>query len=100
MFLFMALAGFAQKTQLIKGNVIDAETNQPLIGASVFVESPELIGASTDLDGRFRLENVPVGRLEVKCTYIGYEAWTSGLISLTSGKELVVHIGLQGSVNI
>ena len=97
---FLAFASYAQKTQLIKGTVVDAETNQPLIGASVFVENPDLIGASTDLDGRFRLENVPVGRLEVKCTYIGYEAWTGGLITLTSGKELVVHIGLQGSVNM
>ena len=100
-FVLMTLLSFAQKkTQLIKGTVIDAETNQPLVGASVFVENPELIGASTDLDGRFRLENVPVGRLEVKCSYIGYEPYTTGIITHSSGKELVVTIGMQGSVNL
>jgi hypothetical protein len=92
--------GFAQQTQTIMGTVLDAETQQPLIGATVFVETPETIGASTDINGKFKLQNVPVGRVEVKCTYIGYEPWTSGLITLSSGKEFVLQITLEEGINM
>lgn len=90
----------AQRTQTIKGTVVDGETKQPLVGATVFVQLEELIGASTDIDGKFKLENVPVGRIEVKCSYIGYEPWSSGLTTLTSGKELTLNISLEENVHV
>ncbi len=96
----VSMQGFAQRNQTIYGTVTDGETGQPLIGATVFVETPEMIGTSTDIDGKFKLLNVPVGRIEVKCTYIGYEPWSSGLITLNSGKELVLSIRLQEQVNM
>ena len=99
-FLLLALSSFAQRNQTIMGTVLDAETKQPLIGATVFVETPELIGSSTDINGKFKLLNVPVGRVEVKCTYIGYGPWTSGLITLSSGKEFILQIALEESVNM
>ncbi len=101
-FLFVLLPFWvlAQRNQTIRGTVVDAETKQPLIGAAVFVQLEQMIGATTDLDGKFTLENVPVGRLEVKCTYIGYEPWSSGLITLSSGKELSLNIALEESVNM
>lgn len=98
--LFVSLSASAQRNQTITGTVLDAETRQPLIGAAVFVETPELIGATTDLDGRFAIINVPVGRIEVKCTYLGYEPWTSGLVTLTSGKEMSFPITMVESVHV
>lgn len=98
--LLMPLFTAAQRNQTIKGTVIDAETKQPLIGATVYVETPEIIGASADIDGKFKIENVPVGRIEVKCTYIGYGSWTSGLITLTSGKEMTLHIALEEDIHV
>jgi hypothetical protein len=99
-FLLLTVSSFAQRNQTIMGTVLDAETKQPLIGATVFVETPELVGSSTDLKGKFKLFNVPVGRVEVKCAYIGYEPWTSGLVTLSSGKEFVLQITLTESVNM
>ncbi|MCF8258886.1 MAG: carboxypeptidase-like regulatory domain-containing protein [Flavobacteriales bacterium] len=90
---------FAQGIQTIRGTVLDAESKQPLIGASVFVETPSLIGVTTDVDGRFRLDKVPLGRVEVKCSFIGYEPWSSGLITLSSGKETVLQIELATAIN-
>ncbi|MBI1287737.1 MAG: TonB-dependent receptor plug domain-containing protein [Flavobacteriales bacterium] len=100
LFVLVPLCVVAQRNQTIKGTVVDAETKQPLVGATVFVETPEMIGASTDIDGKYHLQNVPVGRVEVKCTYIGYEPWTSGLVTLTSGKEMTIDIALEESVNM
>ena len=48
---------FAQTSQ-VTGTVIDSETGEPLIGAQVKVEGTT-IGALTDLDGKFRLRNLP-----------------------------------------
>ncbi|MCB9187264.1 MAG: carboxypeptidase-like regulatory domain-containing protein, partial [Flavobacteriales bacterium] len=101
--LFMVLVPvrtIAQRNQTIRGTVVDAETKQPLVGATVFVQLEELIGTSTDIDGKYELENVPVGRIEVKCTYIGYEPWSSGLITLSSGKEMTIDIALEESVHM
>ncbi|MGB1317714.1 MAG: carboxypeptidase regulatory-like domain-containing protein, partial [Flavobacteriales bacterium] len=98
LFLFLSLSSLAQRNQTIKGTVVDAETKQPLVGATVFVETPEIVGASVDVNGKFKIENVAVGRLEVKATYIGYEPWSSGLITITSGKEFVLQIALEENV--
>lgn len=97
----IALSGtsLSQNVQTIRGNVLDSESKQPLIGASVFIEQPEMMGVTTDMDGRFRLEKVPLGRVEVKCSFLGYEPWTSGLITLSSGKETVLQIELSTAIN-
>ena len=68
LFLALPICVLAQRAQTIKGIVVDGETKQPLVGATVFVQLDELIGASTDIDGKFKLEDVPVARIEVKCT--------------------------------
>lgn len=55
----------------LTGKVIDAETREPLIRASVRIEGTK-IGAVTDLEGNYTILNVPVGVYRVKATYIGY----------------------------
>ena len=57
--LLMALAGelLAQgNAQTIRGTVLDADTRQPMIGATVMViGSDPILGSTTDLDGRFTI---------------------------------------------
>jgi hypothetical protein len=61
---------FAQST--ISGRVFDSETQEPLPYANVFL-SKTTIGTSSDLDGYFRLEDVPNGSYELVVQYLGYE---------------------------
>lgn len=91
--IFNVLA-FGQNTQVIKGTVIDSETQQAIIGASVYIETPEMVGTSTDIDGKFRLENIPTGKVVIKCSYLGYEDYESGPLSLSTGKEFEITIRL------
>jgi hypothetical protein len=86
-------------TQTIRGKVIDADSKSEIIGANIILlNSDTLIGSTTDVDGKFRIENVPVGRRAIKITSIGYnEAILSNLI-VTSGKEVVLTIELQEKV--
>ena len=84
-----------QPTQIIKGTVIDKDTRQPVIGATIKVEgSDPAIGTVTDIDGNFRLKNVPLGRQKIVCSYIGYLTFTSNPIIVNSAKEVNLYIEL------
>jgi hypothetical protein len=106
--LFMALAfflfflsGFSQNlTQTIRGRVIDRDSKASLPGATVILTSDtiNLIGATTNERGEFRLENITVGRHSLKVSFVGYKPlFLSGLI-VTVGKEVIVTAELEESV--
>lgn len=90
----------AQQTQTVKGTVIDRQSEIPLIGATIQWNGPDGVkGVVTDIDGYFRLEGIPVGRHEFRVDYLGYESFTVPNVVVTSGKEVVLDISLQESVN-
>lgn len=66
---------FAQNTGTIAGQILDAETKQPLLGANVSVQKT-LLGASADANGRFRIARVPEGSQQVQISYVGYSTLT------------------------
>ena len=60
-------------TGTLDGRVVDAETGEPLVGASVFLVDVQL-GAVADADGGFAIEALPAGRYTARVTYVGYRA--------------------------
>ncbi len=67
-FSLFSLASHSQGT--ITGTVIDLDSEEPLIGATVVVEGTTR-GTSTNLDGSFVLE-IPAGENTIVFSYIGY----------------------------
>jgi outer membrane receptor protein involved in Fe transport len=63
---------FAQSGR-IRGRVTDAQTREPLAGASVCVEGT-MCGTATDAAGEYLIANVPAGRQTLEVTYIGYRS--------------------------
>ena len=64
----------AQFTQNIRGTIIDKDSKMPLPFANVVISTVEPIkGAASDIDGRFKIEYIPVGRHTIKASFIGYE---------------------------
>ncbi len=55
----------------IRGKVIDKSTGEVLVGANVSVSETGL-GASTNPDGEYTVQNVPAGTYAVRATFIGY----------------------------
>lgn len=55
----------------IVGTVKDETTGEPLLGVTVSL-SGTLLGGVTDLDGYYRIKNVPVGIYEVIASCVGY----------------------------
>jgi hypothetical protein len=50
------------------------------------------------MDGRFRLENVPLGRQQLQVSFIGYQPAGVPNVLVTAGKEVVLDIALVASV--
>lgn len=57
---------------VLTGQVVDAETGTPLAGAHVFI-AESMIGTTTDGEGRYRLERVPLGAHRLYASIIGFE---------------------------
>lgn len=69
----------------IKGTVVDAVSQQPLVGASVLLVGYET-GASAKADGSFTLERLPVGTYALTFRCVGYEAVTQTDVIVRSGR--------------
>lgn len=91
----------AQSTQTIRGRIVDEVSQTPLIGVSITVisQTNTALGTITDLDGNFRIDNVPVGRQTLKITYVGYQEQTVPNTVVTAGKEVVLNVALIENVN-
>ncbi|MFA6234323.1 MAG: carboxypeptidase-like regulatory domain-containing protein [Bacteroidota bacterium] len=74
--LLLPALAFAQ-TGKVSGKVTDLETGEPLIGANVIVNSSGTTrGAATDANGGYVVLNVPIGKVVITVSYIGYKAIT------------------------
>ncbi|MEG0993725.1 MAG: TonB-dependent receptor [Bacteroidales bacterium] len=67
---FMTPEAMAQ--YLIKGKLVDAETNETLIGATAIIEGTT-IGAATDFDGLFELNSPSNGNVKLIFRNVGYD---------------------------
>ena len=92
--------GHAQNiTQTIRGTIVDVETKIPQLAATVAIyDGPTLITASiTDMDGKFRFDNIPVGRYTVICSFIGYRQVHLPDVIVGAGKEVVLPVEMEES---
>ncbi|MDX9852876.1 MAG: TonB-dependent receptor [Tenuifilaceae bacterium] len=92
-------ANAQQLTQVIKGTVVDIETQLTLPGATiVLLGTDPTLGTSTNLEGNFRIENAPLGRYNIQIGYVGYDKVVIPEVLVTSSKEVVLSIGLKQSL--
>lgn len=99
LFMFSTLAFCQKLTQTVRGTIVDTDNKLPLIGATIIISgSNPIVGTTSDLDGNFRLENIPIGRITLQLSYIGYESKIIPDIVVNSGKEVVLNISLQESI--
>jgi hypothetical protein len=87
-------------TQVVRGKIVDAETQVALPFATVTVVTMDPpIGAISDADGNFRIENVQVGRHNIQVSYVGYESKVIPELLVSSGKEVILNIGLKEKIS-
>ena len=89
--LFLSLNTFANPFVTVKGKVIDANTQQPLVGANLYLSDLKAF-TSTNATGEFTFNNLPAkGKFLLEVRYIGYKT-SSQLIDLANFKDIVFRL--------
>ena len=83
-------------TQTVRGKVVDQVTKVPMPGATVMLlNTDSLMGTTTDLDGEFKLLQVPVGTHTLRVSFVGYKDIILLNVLVNSGKEVVLTIAVE-----
>jgi TonB-dependent starch-binding outer membrane protein SusC len=94
--LLAPIAALAQ-TGSLSGRVTDSSTGEPLTGTAVLITELQR-GASVDLDGNYRVENLPVGTYTVRFSYVGYrtEVRTTSIQSGNNTLDMLLRVDATG----
>ena len=76
----------ASSTGSITGEVIDADTHQPLIGANIMLLETDL-GNATNIEGKFSINNITVGSYTISVSMIGYESVSRANVNIYSQRQ-------------
>jgi len=91
--LLSTLIGVGQ-TGSIKGTIIDKESGETLIGASVFILGTYK-GTVTDINGKYKLEGIKQGDYSIKFSFIGYADVIVNGVRVKSGVSTPLNAKLQ-----
>ena len=91
--------GFSQPSQNITGRVFDRESQRPLSNATVMIlEAGPITGVTSNEDGIFTIEEVPVGRYNILISHTGYESFIMKEVLCETGKQGFLDVGMKESV--
>ncbi len=84
---------FAHAQATLSGRITDA-FNEPLVGANVLIINLER-GAATDLDGTYRLDDLPLGAYDIRVSYVGLATFTKTITLVNGNNEWNVQLQRQ-----
>jgi len=84
-------------TGSLAGHIRNASTHQPLIGVNVIISGTEL-GAATDIEGYFRIDNVPIGSYNINVSMIGYELISRANVHIVPQRTTTTNFDLHPAV--
>lgn len=84
------------QTGSITGRAIDISTKLGLPGVTIVVVDSKL-GAVTDVNGDFIIENIPIGTINLKASYVGYNSIIKSDIIVNPATKVFVEFSLEQS---
>ena len=99
--LFLPLLGFGQSKGNLVGEVLDKNTQKPLLGANVQIVNSKFATVSDSL-GKFTFKSIPTGQYHIVINYVGYIPYHlynviigSGNINFITAELLPLEISLK-----
>jgi outer membrane receptor protein involved in Fe transport len=96
--LFICTVCVALAQGSISGTVTDGTTGETIIGANVILQGTST-GASTDVDGKFEINNLAEGTYTLQISFITYKTHLVSDVVVESGKRITIDIKLAGDVS-
>jgi TonB-dependent receptor len=81
---------------ILRGTIVDSVTHDPLVGANIYLVGTA-IGASTDLEGKYNITEIPFGTYKVQVSYIGYRSKDLS-IDVKSNKPIILNVKLPSAI--
>jgi hypothetical protein len=75
--------------------VKDAKTNELLFGAKVIVKGQAGVGALSDIDGNYLIQNVKPGSISLEVRFETYKTQVIPLFELKAGENKVLNVDLE-----
>ncbi len=80
---------------VLHGKVLDAQTQKPLVGATVSI--PDLkLGVITDDKGEYQIKGLPVGNFLIEVKYVGYATATKNVALKELKRQMTRSFPTQG----
>jgi iron complex outermembrane receptor protein len=86
--LSISVTTYSQNT--IKGSILNSETNEPVIAATIYLPKLER-GTMTSDDGKFQLDNIPKGNFQLVISSIGFTTQTVE-VNTSLNKPLIIKL--------
>lgn len=80
----------------LEGTVSDRETLSPLIGVNVIIKDTGT-GAASNVDGKFKFENIDAGTYTLEFSYIGYDKVIKTDVIVRPQRTTYLNVELQNS---
>lgn len=81
----------------ISGTVTEKDTEEPLAGVTVFINSIQR-GVTTDSEGRYTLLSIPSGAYEMSFSFIGFATQKVQNVVVNNGRTTIVSVELSMEV--
>lgn len=89
----LSLASLHAQTGSVAGSIHDQQSGEEIVGGTVLLVGTKL-GATTDLDGKFLIRNIPVGTYDLRVSFIGYGTKTVNGLQIRDGETLHLSVNL------
>ena len=92
---------FGQTVQTVHGRVVERNTQEPLPGVNIVITDADSQsrGTTTDLNGVFSMQGIPVGRCHIQATMTGFAPFAASNVLVFSGRETALNIAMEELVN-
>lgn len=86
----MAVSATTYSQNSIEGRILNSETNEPVIAASIYLPKLER-GTMTSTDGTFQLNNIPQGNFQMIISSLGFTTKTMD-VSISLNAPLIIQL--------